>query len=103
MPRSPLCELIKPGSEQRPAAKHRRQIDRQQTNPPHRQAIIKPFPNAAKHKLEWYCVSDEGEKGRAGSPLPAAARTECAPYQPRLRRCLEGECALATERQKEYQ
>ena len=21
-------------------------------------------------------------KGRAGSPLPAAARTECAPYQP---------------------
>ena len=24
----------------------------------------------------------EGEKGRAGSPLPAAARTECAPYQP---------------------
>jgi hypothetical protein len=24
----------------------------------------------------------EGEKGRAGSPLPAAARTECAPYHP---------------------
>ena len=33
---------------------------------------------------EKKCVSDEGEKGRAGSPLPAAARTECAPYPPRL-------------------
>jgi hypothetical protein len=30
-----------------------------------------------------YCVGDGGEKGRAGSPLPAAARTECAPCQPR--------------------
>ena len=25
-----------------------------------------------------------GEKGRAGTPLPAAARTECAPYHPSL-------------------
>jgi hypothetical protein len=24
-----------------------------------------------------------GKEGRAGSPLPAAARTECAPYRPR--------------------
>jgi LmbE family N-acetylglucosaminyl deacetylase len=30
-----------------------------------------------------HCVSDTGANGRAGSPLPAAARTECAPYQPR--------------------
>ena len=30
------------------------------------------------------CVSDGREKGRAGSPLPAAARTECAPYHPSL-------------------
>ena len=28
------------------------------------------------------CVTDEGREGRACSPLPAAARTECAPYQP---------------------
>jgi hypothetical protein len=28
------------------------------------------------------CVSGGGGKGRAGSPLPAAARTECAPCQP---------------------
>ena len=27
-----------------------------------------------------------GQEGRAGSPLPAAARTECAPYRPRLTR-----------------
>ena len=26
------------------------------------------------------CVSEGGREGRAGSPLPAAARAECAPY-----------------------
>ena len=28
-----------------------------------------------------------GMDGRAGSPLPAAARTECAPYRPRRTQC----------------
>ena len=36
------------------------------------------------HGRAGYCVSDGGERGRAGSPLPAAARTECAPYHPTL-------------------
>jgi len=35
-----------------------------------------------------YCVGDGWKKGRAGSPLPAAARTECAPYHPRLTPCV---------------
>ena len=30
------------------------------------------------------CVGDAGERGRAGTPLPAAARTESAPYHPLL-------------------
>src|SRR5208337_3503123 len=51
-----------------------------------------PNPATSKENL------DEGEmrplvsvgsagKGRAGTPLPAAARTECAPCQPRRRLC----------------
>ena len=35
-------------------------------------------------QIGGYCVCDGGEKGRAGSPLPAAARKECAPCHPRL-------------------
>ena len=30
------------------------------------------------------CANNGWREGRAGTPLPAAARTECAPYQPKL-------------------
>ena len=38
-------------------------------------------PPLPAREVAGYCVSDGGGKGRAGSPLPAAPRTECAPCQ----------------------
>ena len=45
--------------------------------------------------LRAYCVSDGGEKGRAGSPLPAAARTKCAPCHPGLTPYLRADFSVA--------